>query len=1124
MKKLLTLLAALALTLTLAACKPDEVPAENEAPVLVGLQDVTLTIGDSFNELEGVTASDKEDGDLTSSITVSGTVNLDAPGSYVLNYSVKDKEDLEATASITVTISDLDIVYPNGFYNYKFADTELRHTFMAAAEKYLMNTQIGGIPLFASGSFNLYSSRLQLPVDEYVAVMGFGTAFSTMSADDSTVLMDDGEAGEVGEYTYRTTVGANPGTFNQWLYDTSTDSDLMGVYYDALYAYEFNADKTGYAVVPSMAGGDPEAVNPTTTETGKEVAKVWNIPIRADLEWKFHPDTDAAFLATNPDTAITAQDFVDTFKLALDEQWFRAISGGGDFVHAPNEIKGAQAYLDGGKWEDVGIKVVDGKLQLEFVSDQSNWNVRYFLSSFVMTPINTELYDFLGTGLGEDEVNSYGTTEKTVAYHGAYYVHTYEADKIVRMKENDKYHSPEDYFFTGYNFSVITDSTIIFSEFIAGKLEGTGLPTAEVENYENDPRLRRVPGATTYRLMINGLGNVEDQRAEFPDGSWIPEPILSYTDMKLAMFHALDRQTLAEDILKVRTTNMYYFSNAYLVDAELGTPYRQTEQGMTVGEGLSPDTYGFNFDAARALFLSAVEDAIADGVVVAGTEAAPTVLTIELNNYSDSESWDLACAYIKTAYEETFVDEVNHVQVAVEIYTKDFPAIYYDYMMIGEFDTSVGGISGSTLDAASFLDTYASDNRGGFTINWGFDTSVAEIEVIYNDFEGNRHREMWSFDALTSALNGEVYLENGEETSVPAAKDIEVTPTTVSFSIAEFSNASYKDITYSVEYYDINDDAYYPVTGKVDVVPATKDVVVTGLLPFYYGYDATGGVNYQGDYQIVVNYVYTADDSKDGKTISPWFEMGELLSADSNVYDADDKVIGSNVKLNSAMFDVELNVEDLATRTVSTMVLFTEEITTAEVLCDAADVTAGTLDAAGVACVLDAVKVAEVKEYVAQSNVVTFTDLTAVSVDGLMPSTHYVIEVTTSDAVKSWISFSTEDLVVLGEVTVTDTTAEFSVTPDDEATGLVIDAYKVYEWQVVTPAVVDDPATTEDETAAAVMGWVMITPTVNSADLTKVNVSGLTAEKDYKVVVEYTYLTVSDKVEVEFTTEATPAS
>jgi ABC-type oligopeptide transport system substrate-binding subunit len=972
LKRLLTILAILGLTVTLAACGGGEEDPENTLPTISGVENANLTLGDTFDVLEGVTADDAEDGDLTDAISVSGTVDLDTVGTYTITYTVEDNDGGTKTVTRTIVVGDVDVTLPNGFYNYKFADTELRHTFMAAAEDYLMHNMYGGIPLFASGSFNLYSSRLQLPVDEYVAVMGYGTSFATMSEDDSTVKMDDGEFGEVGEYTYRTTVGANPGTFNQWLYDTSTDSDLMGVYMDALYTYVFNADKSGYEVVGSMASGDPVPVDSEILESGKEVATTWEVTVRDDLEWYFHPDTDADFLATNPDATIDANDFIDTFKIAVDESWFRAISGGGDFLAETSKIKNMQAYIDGTVgWDEVGLSVKEGDdltLVFEFENDMSDWNVRYWLSSFVQSPINVEMYNYYQAKVdaGDLDSNPFGTSETTVAYHGAYYVSYYESGKVVRMEENPNFHSPDMYFFTGYTFSVITDATTIFNEFIAGKLEATGLPTPEVENYENDPRLRKVPGATTYRIMINGLETLEAAQELFPDVTWEPEPILANQYFKQAMFFALDRQTLAEDLLKVRTTNMYYFSNAYLVDAELGVPYRQTEQGMSVGADLSPDTWGYNFDAATNYFKAALDEVLAAGFyadAADATAADPYVITIELNNYADSESWDLACGYIKTAFEDAFQDDDRNIKVEVEIYTKDFPAIYYDYMMIGEFDLSVGGISGSTLDAASFLDTYSSDNRSGFTLNWGIDTSVAEIEVRY-EYAGEVYRELWAYDAICSALNGEVFLIDGQEADVPAANDISYTPTTVDFTISEYNNVAYQDITYTIEWYSIDDDAYYDLDGYTNITPDGAEVTVTGLDPYYYGYVSDGSVLYQGDYQITINYVYASDTEKTGSTTSSWFAMGELLAVDSET-----------LTDTSATWGLTVNQEDVADRAVATVTVFEEQADESM-----SDVTA--------------------------SVTVDFSDLTAASVSGLTTDAFYVVEIEFSDGTVTWLYFT----------------------------------------------------------------------------------------------------------------------
>src|SRR5690606_1878311 len=134
---------------------------------------------------------------------------------------------------------------------------DLRHQLFAAAERYLLETLAGGIPLFANSGFVMYSERMVLPVDNYVPVIGYGAIFGTMSKDDAEEF-----GGNEGEYTYRVAITSSPQTLNHWQYQDSVESDLMSLYLDALYVFVFNDEKTGYELVPSMATDYPEPVNP----------------------------------------------------------------------------------------------------------------------------------------------------------------------------------------------------------------------------------------------------------------------------------------------------------------------------------------------------------------------------------------------------------------------------------------------------------------------------------------------------------------------------------------------------------------------------------------------------------------------------------------------------------------------------------------------------------------------------------------------------------------------------------------------------------------------------------------------------------------------------------------------
>lgn len=84
----------------------------NAAPV-IHLPDTwhVMTEGEMFDPLEGVTADDLEDGDLTDQLVVSGDVNSESPGVYLLAYSVKDSAGQRSVASRTVQVKGRPVIY-----------------------------------------------------------------------------------------------------------------------------------------------------------------------------------------------------------------------------------------------------------------------------------------------------------------------------------------------------------------------------------------------------------------------------------------------------------------------------------------------------------------------------------------------------------------------------------------------------------------------------------------------------------------------------------------------------------------------------------------------------------------------------------------------------------------------------------------------------------------------------------------------------------------------------------------------------------------------------------------------------------------------------------------------------
>ena len=84
------------------AVKPDGANPELE---LFGGAGITREAGQAWAE-PGAAGHDARDGNLTASITVSGTVDMNTTGTYILTYSVADAAGNEVNASRTVTVVD----------------------------------------------------------------------------------------------------------------------------------------------------------------------------------------------------------------------------------------------------------------------------------------------------------------------------------------------------------------------------------------------------------------------------------------------------------------------------------------------------------------------------------------------------------------------------------------------------------------------------------------------------------------------------------------------------------------------------------------------------------------------------------------------------------------------------------------------------------------------------------------------------------------------------------------------------------------------------------------------------------------------------------------------------------
>lgn len=83
-----------------------EVGVDSSKPVITGVDNVTVKVGDSFDVMAGVEATDNAEGNITSMIVASPTeINTSKPGQYKITYTVTDLSGNTAIETRTVTVT-----------------------------------------------------------------------------------------------------------------------------------------------------------------------------------------------------------------------------------------------------------------------------------------------------------------------------------------------------------------------------------------------------------------------------------------------------------------------------------------------------------------------------------------------------------------------------------------------------------------------------------------------------------------------------------------------------------------------------------------------------------------------------------------------------------------------------------------------------------------------------------------------------------------------------------------------------------------------------------------------------------------------------------------------------------
>ena len=659
--------------------------------------------------------------------------------------------------------------WANGVFNYKYEDGEERTKILGLLEGYAVDNKLTGLTLYGDGGYVMYNPIVTKGSNAYIPGYGFGILGEGELTGDLA-----GESNPDWKRYYHTFQSEDPLNINYMNDKGSVVGDLIGYVSSAYFDIHMNETKDGYDWVGDLSPRSrPIAVNPDA----KGFTKKYRVEVKVGEDLKYST-TSTKYAAFN-NREVTLEDYITPYKIYYTQAF--GMARGGENLTGASSIAGSQAYYNASKeafdataWEGVGVKAVeeDGKSFVEFTFNNActRFYAMYYLASSMFAPVPAEFIEAIGGGDFVQGVKNWGTFTDTesIADHwlctGPYMFERWDKNQQIVFTKNPNYDDQGRYKIQGVHVNILTaaqdDSEAGFKEFMADKLHATSIPATQLEAYREDPRTTMTSDSSTYKLNLNTCDQATWESLFGTNGSIVQTPKTSYWDLKPAMANkdfvsglsfALDRQGLANYL--GRTPSGNYFGSAYMSDPEGGVSYNNTQAHKDAVAPLmeGTDGFGFSLEKAQESFLKASETLIAEGAYEEGDE-----IEIEIcwqTNAQVTREGAVIAGYL----EKAFNTDDNPLTLKVKNWVgANWYDVYYDKMMLGQFDIGFGSVSGNTLDPLNFLEVLKSDNSSTFTLNWGLNTNANDKDHLI-EYDG----KLWSFDALWTAADHGAYVVNG---------------------------------------------------------------------------------------------------------------------------------------------------------------------------------------------------------------------------------------------------------------------------------------------------------------------------------------------------------------------------
>lgn len=360
--------------------------------------------------------------------------------------------------------------------------------------------------------------------------------------------------------------------------------------------------------------------------------------------------------------------------------------------------------LEGATWDEVGfIADDDYTITIVLTLPTTEFFFAYNFADAVL--VKEDLYEANKQQTGDLIKSTYGTSVETTASTGPYKIVEFQADKYMKLTKNENWYGYTDgnhegqFQTTDIYIQYIDEHTTEMSLFLQGKLSTVGLDSTDMESYANSDYLYYEPQTYTSKFAFNSdLDKLKEE-----DGNGVNHSIIHYDDFRHAVSLAMDRDAFCASCTAGHEAGYGIINYSYTSNPETGELYRDSEYAEQIlcefyGADSIDQITGYDKDAASALFQSAYEQALADGLM---TET--DTVEIDFHLYGTDEGYVRIVDFVQDSISAATVGTGLEGKVTVNLVGDEN---YYDNMKSGVVDLAITTWGGSSMNPYEMMECY----------------------------------------------------------------------------------------------------------------------------------------------------------------------------------------------------------------------------------------------------------------------------------------------------------------------------------------------------------------------------------------------------------------------------------